>query len=176
MPIGFWNDPQKLKYRAAYFERYPGVWHHGDYVQLTRHDGLIIYGRSDAVLNPGGVRIGTSELYRVVEQINDVLESLAVGQEWRGDVRIIMFVRLRNGRRLDDALIERIRRRIREQLSPRHVPAKIIQVNDIPRTKSGKIVELAVRDVIHGRLVKNVEALANPEALEQLKNLAALQE
>jgi acetoacetyl-CoA synthetase len=176
MPVGFWNDPQNEKYRAAYFDRYPGVWHHGDYVQRTAHDGLIIYGRSDAVLNPGGVRIGTAELYRVVEQIDDVLESLAVGQEWRGDVRIILFVRLRGERRLDDLLTERIKKQIRAQLSPRHVPAKIVQVSDIPRTKSGKIVELAVRDVLHGRPVKNIEALANPEALEQFKDPAVLHE
>jgi acetoacetyl-CoA synthetase len=166
MPVGFWNDPDGAKYRAAYFERFPGVWSHGDYVELTAHDGLIIYGRSDAVLNPGGVRIGTAEIYRQVERLEEIVESLAIGQEWEGDVRIVLFVRLREGLALDEALIQRIRREIRENTSPRHVPARIVQVDDIPRTKSGKIVELAVRNVVHGRPVKNVEALANPEALQ----------
>ncbi|KPK13843.1 MAG: acetoacetyl-CoA synthetase [Anaerolineae bacterium SG8_19] len=169
MPVGFWNDPDGRKYRAAYFEKFPNTWCHGDYVELTDHDGLIIYGRSDAVLNPGGVRIGTAEIYRQVEQLDDVMESLVIGQDWPpeqpSDVRVVLFVRLREGLVLDDALIEKIRRRIRENTTPRHVPAKVIQVGDIPRTKSGKIVELAVRSVVHGRPVKNLEALANPEAL-----------
>jgi acetoacetyl-CoA synthetase len=165
MPVAFWNDPDGAKYRAAYFERFAGVWWHGDYVELTAHDGLIIYGRSDAVLNPGGVRIGTAEIYRQVERLDEVVESLAIGQEWGSDVRVVLFVRLREGLTLDDALADRIRRQIRDNTTPRHVPARIVQVNDIPRTKSGKIVELAVRNVVHGRPVKNVEALANPEAL-----------
>jgi acetoacetyl-CoA synthetase len=167
MPIGFWNDPDGKKYHAAYFERFPGVWHHGDYVELTEHDGVIIYGRSDAVLNPGGVRIGTAEIYRQVEQVADVLESLVIGQRWENDERIVLFVRLRDGVTLSPELEDRIRQQIRRNATPRHVPARIVQVTDIPRTKSGKIVELAVRDVVHGRVVRNKEALANPEALDQ---------
>ena len=174
MPVGFWNDPDGARYRAAYFEKFPGVWCHGDYVELTAHGGMIIHGRSDAVLNPGGVRIGTAEIYRQVEQIDAVLESLAIAQDWPPehptDVRIVLFVRLRDGMKLDDELMERIRKRIRDEASPRHVPARIVQVADIPRTKSGKIVEIAVRDVVHGRAVGNLEALANPEALEQFRN------
>jgi acetoacetyl-CoA synthetase len=169
MPIGFWNDPDGRKYHAAYFERFPGVWTHGDYVELTEHDGVIIYGRSDAVLNPGGVRIGTAEIYRQVEQLPDVVESLVIGQQWQGDERIVLFVKLRDGLTLDEPLVERIRRHIRANTTPRHVPARIVQVTDIPRTKSGKIVELAVRDVVHGRPVRNREALANPDALEQFR-------
>ncbi len=169
MPVGFWNDPDGSKYHAAYFERFPGVWCHGDWVELTAHDGLIIYGRSDAVLNPGGVRIGTAEIYRQVEQLDEIVESLVVGQQWDGDERVVLFVRLRDGLALSPDLEARIRRRIRENSSPRHVPARIVQVTDIPRTKSGKIVELAVRDVVHGRAVRNREALANPEALVQFK-------
>ncbi len=174
MPVGFWNDPGDAKYRAAYFERYPNVWHHGDYVELTAHDGLIVHGRSDAVLNPGGVRIGTAEIYRQVEKIDAVIEAICVGQEWQGDVRVVLFVRLRDGVALDDALADRIRREIRSGATPRHVPAKIVAVADIPRTISGKIVELAVRDVIHGRAVANTDALANPEALELYRGLAEL--
>jgi acetoacetyl-CoA synthetase len=170
MPVGFWNDPQGAKYRAAYFEKYPGVWRHGDWCEVTEHGGVIIYGRSDAVLNPGGVRIGTAEIYRQVEQLEDVVESLVIGQDWRSDVRVVLFVKLRNGLSLSEELIASIKRRIRENTTPRHVPAKILQVDDIPRTKSGKIVELAVRDVVHGRPVKNLEALANPEALEHFRN------
>ena len=166
MPVGFWNDPNGTRYRAAYFERFPGVWCHGDFVELTAHDGIIIYGRSDAVLNPGGVRIGTAEIYRQVEQIDEVLESLVIGQRWDNDVRVVLFVRLREGLRLDEALIDRIRTQVRRNTTPRHVPAKVIQVADIPRTKSGKIVELAVRNLVHGEPVKNREALANPQALD----------
>ena len=170
MPVGFWNDPDGRRYRAAYFERYPNVWHHGDYVELTEHDGMIIYGRSDAVLNPGGVRIGTAEIYRQVEQLDEIVESLVIGQRWDNDERIVLFVRLREGESLTSAVEDRIRRRIRENTTPRHVPARIVQVNEIPRTKSGKIVELAVREVVHGREVKNREALANPEVLEQFRD------
>ncbi len=170
MPVGFWNDPGGRKYRAAYFERYPGAWHHGDYVEITGHGGVIIYGRSDAVLNPGGVRIGTAEIYRQVEQLEEIVESLVIGQRWDDDERIVLFVRLRDGQALTPDLEERIRRRIREHASPRHVPARIVQVTDVPRTRSGKIVELAVRDVVHGREIGNREALANPEALEQYRN------
>jgi acetoacetyl-CoA synthetase len=174
MPVGFWNDPDGSRYRGAYFERFPGVWTHGDLVELTRHDGLIIYGRSDAVLNPGGVRIGTAEIYRQVEQIPEVLEALAVGQTWQDDVRVVLFLRLAEGAVLDQALIERIRQRIRSHCTPRHVPAKILAIADIPRTMNGKIAELAVREVIHGRPVKNVEALANPESLELYRDLSEL--
>ena len=176
MPIGFWNDPGGAKYRAAYFERFPGVWCHGDFAEWTAHGGMIIHGRSDATLNPGGVRIGTAEIYRQVEQIPEVVEALAIGQDWDNDVRIVLFVRLRAGASLDAALEARIRAVIRKGASPRHVPARIVAVADIPRTKSGKIVELAVREVVHGRPVKNREALANPEALELFADLPALAE
>ena len=174
MPLGFWDDPDGEKYRSAYFDRFPGVWCHGDWVQTTEHGGYIIYGRSDATLNPGGVRIGTAEIYRQVEQVPEVLESLAVGQEWDGDERIVLFVRLAEGQTLDDGLRGRITRQVRTNTSPRHVPARIVQVADIPRTKSGKIVELAVRSVIHGREVKNREALANPDALDLYRDLPDL--
>jgi acetoacetyl-CoA synthetase len=170
MPVGFWNDPDGAKYRAAYFEKYPNVWRHGDWCEETEHGGIIIYGRSDAVLNPGGVRIGTAEIYRQVEQLDEVLESLVIGQDWQGDVRVVLFVKLKDGIELDDELAGRIRSRIRQNTTPRHVPAKILAVADIPRTKSGKIVELAVRDVVHGRPIKNLEALANPEALAHFRN------
>jgi acetoacetyl-CoA synthetase len=174
MPVGFWNDPQDARYKAAYFEKYPNVWCHGDYVELTEHDGVVIYGRSDATLNPGGVRIGTAEIYRQVEQLDEVLEAIVIGQDWEGDVRVVLFVRLAEGLALGDQLVQKIKGRIREGCTPRHVPAKVIQVADIPRTKSGKIVELAVRDVVHGRPVKNQEALANPEALALYAGLAEL--
>jgi acetoacetyl-CoA synthetase len=174
MPLGFWNDPDGRRYRAAYFERFPGIWTHGDWIEITEHNGVIIHGRSDAVLNPGGVRIGTAEIYRQVEAIPEVLESLAIGQDWLGDTRVVLFVRLREGTALDAGLEARIRRRVRDNTTPRHVPAKIVQVADIPRTKSGKIVELAVRDVVHGRPVANREALANPEALALFEGLAEL--
>jgi acetoacetyl-CoA synthetase len=174
MPVSFWNDPDGRKYRAAYFEKYPGVWCHGDYVELTEHDGLIIYGRSDAVLNPGGVRIGTAEIYRQVEQFPEIVESVVIGQHWDNDERVVLFVRVREGMALDADLERRLRTTIRENTSPRHVPARIVQVTDVPRTKSGKIVELAVRDVVHGREIKNKEALANPEALEQFRNRTEL--
>jgi acetoacetyl-CoA synthetase len=170
MPVGFWNDPDGRKYRAAYFERFPGAWQHGDYIELTAHGGVIIYGRSDAVLNPGGVRIGTAEIYRQVEQLDEIVESLVIGQKWGHDERIVLFVRLREGLTLTPELQDRIRARVRENTTPRHVPARIVQVTEIPRTKSGKIVELAVRDVVHGREIKNREALANPEALEQFRD------
>jgi acetoacetyl-CoA synthetase len=174
MPLGFWNDADGSRYRAAYFERFPGVWCHGDFAEITSHDGFVIHGRSDAVLNPGGVRIGTAEIYRQVEREESVQESLAIAQEWQGDVRVVLFVRLREGAVLDDALRARIAQRIRENATPRHVPARIIQVADIPRTRSGKIVELAVREVVHGRPVRNREALANPEALELFAGLEEL--
>jgi acetoacetyl-CoA synthetase len=174
MPIEFWNDSDGAKYRAAYFERFPNIWCHGDYMELTERGTAIIYGRSDATLNPGGVRIGTAEIYRQVEQLEEVIESLVIGQDWDNDVRVVLFVRLRPGLRLDELLITRIRSHIRANTTPRHVPAKILQVSDIPRTKSGKIVELAVRNIVHGRPVKNIEALANPEALDHFKDRTEL--
>tara|TARA_Y100001936_G_scaffold254166_1_gene326164 strand:- start:22043 stop:24046 length:2004 start_codon:yes stop_codon:yes gene_type:complete len=174
MPVGFWNDNTGERYRSAYFNRFPNIWCHGDWVALTENGGMIIQGRSDATLNPGGVRIGTAEIYSQVEQLDDVEEAITVGQDWQGDTRIVLFVRLRDEAILDETLIEKIKQCIRANLSPRHVPAKIIPVEDIPRTKSGKITELAVRDVIHGRAVRNTEALANPEALEQFKDLQQL--
>jgi acetoacetyl-CoA synthetase len=175
MPIGFWNDPEGTLYRDAYFARFPGVWCHGDYMELTPRGTAVIYGRSDAVLNPGGVRIGTAEIYRQVEQLSEVIESLVIGQDWQNDVRVVLFVRLRDGLVLDEALTKKIKTQIRNNTTSRHVPARVIQVADIPRTKSGKIVELAVRNVVHDLPVKNKEALANPEALELFKNLPDLQ-
>jgi acetoacetyl-CoA synthetase len=175
MPLGFWNDPGGRRYHDAYFAKYPGVWWHGDYAEITAHDGVIIYGRSDATLNPGGVRIGTAEIYRQVERLEEVLESLVIGQQWENDQRVVLFVRLRDGVALTDALADRIKRHIRDNTTPRHVPARIVSVPEIPRTKSGKIVEIAVRDVVHGRPVRNTEALANPDALEHFRNRAELQ-
>jgi len=175
MPVGFWNDADGEKFRSAYFETFPGIWAHGDYAEETPHGGLIIHGRSDAVLNPGGVRIGTAEIYRQVEKVEQVLESIAIGQEWDGDVRVVLFVRLRDGVTLDEALQKQICQVIRANTTPRHVPARIVAVADIPRTISGKIVELAVRNVVHGQPVKNTDALANPQALELYRDLPALQ-
>jgi acetoacetyl-CoA synthetase len=175
MPLGFWNDPEGAKYRAAYFEKYPNVWRHGDWCEITPHGGMVIYGRSDAVLNPGGVRIGTAEIYRQVETLDEIVEALVIGQDWEGDVRVVLFVKLKDGVSLSEELVSRLKKRIRDNTTPRHVPAKVLQVADIPRTKSGKIVELAVREVVHGRPVKNLEALANPEALAHFKNRAELQ-
>ncbi len=174
MPVGFWNDADGEKFRAAYFDTFPGVWAHGDYAEETVHGGLVIHGRSDAVLNPGGVRIGTAEIYRQVEKVPQVLESIAIGQDWQGDVRVVLFVRLREGLTLDDALRDEICRIIRANTTPRHVPARIVQVADIPRTISGKIVELAVRNIVHGRQVNNTDALANPQALELYRDLPEL--
>ena len=175
MPIGFWNDPEQARYRASYFERFPGLWHHGDYATRTESGGFLIFGRSDAVLNPGGIRIGTAEIYRQVEQLPEILESLCIGQDWQDDVRIVLFVKLRDGIEFDEALQQKIRDQIRRNTTPRHVPAKILAVADIPRTISGKIVELAVRNVVHGLAVTNTEALANPAALELFRDLTELQ-
>jgi acetoacetyl-CoA synthetase len=175
MPVAFWNDPDGSRYRSAYFDVYPNTWRHGDWAELTEHDGVIIHGRSDATLNPGGVRIGTAEIYRQVERLPEVVESLVIGQDVdEGDVRIVLFVRLQPGLVLDEPLRDRIRRCIRDNTSPHHVPKRIVQVADIPRTISGKITELAVRDVVHGRPVKNADALANPEALALFENLEEL--
>ncbi|PAV25609.1 acetoacetyl-CoA synthetase [Tamilnaduibacter salinus] len=185
MPVGFWNDPDNVRFRKAYFSRFPGVWAHGDYGELVPHEhtdsapaqtGVIIHGRSDAVLNPGGVRIGTAEIYRQVEKVDEVLESLAIGQQWQDDVRVVLFVRLRDDVTLDDDLCQQIRQTVRQNTTPRHVPAKIIQVPDIPRTLSGKIVELAVRKVVHGEPVKNQDALANPEALSHFRDRPELKD
>jgi len=174
MPVSFWNDPGDAKYLASYFERFPGIWCHGDYVELTAHGGLVFHGRSDATLNPGGVRIGTAEIYRQVEELPEVVESLVIGQDWPpgevGDVRVILFVRLKDGLVLDQAMIDKIKQKVRANTTPRHVPAKVVQVTDIPRTKSNKIVELAVRNIVHGLPIRNIEALANPEALEQFRD------
>lgn len=174
MPVGFWNDPDGSRYHAAYFARFPNIWCHGDFAEISALGGFAIYGRSDATLNPGGVRIGTAEIYRQVELLPEIVESLVIGQEWAGDTRVVLFVKLRDGQQLDDDLVARIKQQIRKNTTPRHVPAKVLQVADIPRTKSGKIVELAVRNVVHGEPVKNVEALANPEALEHFRDRSEL--
>src|SRR5690606_3902883 len=175
-PLGFWRDSSGERYRKAYFSRFPGVWAQGDFGEITASGGFVIHGRSDAVLNPGGVRIGTAEIYRQVEKVPQVLESIAIGQDWDGDVRVVLFVRLREGLQLNDALQTEIRQVIRANTTPRHVPAKIVQVSDIPRTISGKIVELAVRNVVHGRPVKNTDALAKPQALELYRDLPQLRD
>ena len=174
MPLCFWDDPDDVRYRAAYFERFPGAWHQGDFAEWTEHGGVVIRGRSDATLNPGGVRIGTAEIYRQVDALDEVLESLVIAQDWDSDVRVVLFVVLRDASKLTDELRTTIRDRIRSGASPRHVPARIIAVTDLPRTRSGKLSELAVRDVVHGRSVKNVEALANPESLEQFAEIDEL--
>ncbi len=178
MPVAFWNDPDGAAYRAAYFDVYPGVWRHGDWATRTPHGGYVITGRSDATLNPGGVRIGTAEIYRQVEAVSEVVESLVIAQQRpgaaAGDVRIVLFVRLRDGVALDDALEMAIRARIRSGASPHHVPGVIAAVSDIPRTRSGKISEIAVRDVVEGREVRNVGALANPESLDQFRGRTEL--
>ena len=176
MPIGFWNDPDKQKYRRAYFDIYDNVWAHGDYAEITKHGGMIIHGRSDSMLNPCGVRIGTAEIYRHVEKIPEVLDSICIGQDWQDDVRVVLFVVLREGTELNDELKQKIKQTIRTETTPRHVPDKILQARDIPRTFSGKIVELAVRNIVHNRPLKNIDALANPESLKQFKNIPELQE
>lgn len=174
MPIYFWNDPKGEKYQSAYFKKFPNVWAHGDFAKITKHGGMIIYGRSDSTLNPGGVRIGTAEIYNQVEKINEVIECLAIAQRWEGSERIILFVTLRNNTKLTENLVETIKKTIRENTSPHHVPAKIIQVPDLPRTMNGKIAELAVKNVVHNKLVKNVNALENPESLEFFQNISEL--
>ena len=174
MPVMFWNDPDGKKYQEAYFDYYPNVWRHGDWTKLTKRGTLVIFGRSDATLNPGGVRIGTAEIYKVVESFKEILESIVIGQEWEDDIRIILFVKLKEKASLDEKLKTEIKNKLRQLVSPRHVPAKIISVADIPRTRSGKITELAVRDVIHGKKIKNIEALSNPEALDLFKDLSEL--
>lgn len=167
MPVGFWNDPDGQRYYDAYFAKQPGVWSHGDFVEITAEDGVIIHGRSDATLNPGGVRIGTAEIYRQVEQFDEVLNSVAVGHDHDGDQSIVLCVQLRAGTILDNDLIQRIKSRIRQNTTPRHVPALVLQVEDIPRTISGKISEIAVTRALAGKTIENTDALANPEALTQ---------
>jgi acetoacetyl-CoA synthetase len=174
MPLGFWGDDDGARYRAAYYERFPGVWAHGDYASWTDHGGFVIHGRSDATLNPGGVRIGTAEIYRVVEAMPEVVEALTFGQQWDGDVRIVLLVRLNDGLTLDDELVASVRARVRSECSPRHVPAVVAQVDDLPRTRSNKLVELAVADAVHGRPVRNTEAIANPEAIDVIVALPEL--
>ena len=174
MPLFFWNDNNNEKYHDAYFSKYENVWCHGDYILKTENGGFIIFGRSDATLNPGGVRIGTAEIYRQVEQIEEVLEGLVVGQIWKDDTRVVLFVRIKENSILTEELIDQIKTKIKTGASPRHVPAKIIAVLDIPRTKSGKIAELAVRDLIHGKPINNITALANPECLNEYKNIKEL--
>ena len=174
MPVMFWNDPDGKKYQEAYFDYNPNVWRHGDWTKLTKRGTLVIFGRSDATLNPGGVRIGTAEIYKVVESFEEILESIVIGQEWEDDIRIVLFVKLKEKASLDEKLKTEIKNKLRQLVSPRHVPAKIISVADIPRTRSGKITELAVRDVIHGKKIKNIEALSNPEALDLFKDLSEL--
>jgi acetoacetyl-CoA synthetase len=175
MPLGFWNDPDGRRYRSTYFERFPNVWWHGDFCEWTTHGGMLIHGRSDATLNPGGVRIGTAEIYQRIEELPEILEAVAIGQRWENDVRVVLFVRLTPDAVLDEMLINRIKQTIRTNLTSRHVPARIVAVADIPRTKTGKIVELAVRDVVHGDPARNIEVLANPEALDLFRNLPELQ-
>jgi acetoacetyl-CoA synthetase len=174
MPLYFWNDPEGRRYRSAYFDQFPNAWHHGDFVEITDTGGLIIYGRSDATLNPGGIRIGTAEIYRQVETLGEIADSLVIGQEWDGDIRIILFVKLKDGIEMNDALRDRIKKTIRENATPRHVPAKIIPVRAIPYTINMKKVELAVKNVIHGKPVLNIDALANPDALDEFKNMTEL--
>jgi acetoacetyl-CoA synthetase len=173
-PVFFWSDEGDKKYHSYYYEHFENVWAHGDFAEITEHGGVVIYGRSDAVLNPGGVRIGTAEIYRQVDKVEAVLESIVIGQEWKNDVRVVLFVKMREGQELTDVLIKGIKSTIRTECTPRHVPAKILEVGDIPRTKSGKIVEISVRDIVHGREIKNKESLANPEALEFFKNRVEL--
>jgi acetoacetyl-CoA synthetase len=176
MPISFWDDPEGKKYHAAYFASFPGIWTHGDFIELTERGGIIIYGRSDATLNPGGVRIGTAEIYRIIEQMPEVEDSVVVGQEWQNDTRVILFLKMKPGNELTDELKQKIRTNIRENASPRHVPAKILTVPDIPYTLNMKKVELAVQKMIHGREVKNKDALKNPEALDFFADIKELNE
>ncbi len=174
MPLKFWNDKKDRKFKKAYFNKYKNVWHHGDYAEIKNNGGFIIYGRSDATLNPGGVRLGTSEIYSVIEKFKEIKESIVVGQKWDNDIRIILFVVLNKKFNFNEDLKNKMKKRIRLEASPRHVPSKIIQVNDIPRTKNGKIVELAVKNIIEGNKIKNKEALANPDVLEEYKNIREL--
>ena len=176
MPVKFWNDDKDKKYKAAYFKKYNNVWHHGDYAKITKNGGFIIFGRSDTTLNPGGVRLGTAEIYNVVEQFKEIKESIVIGQSWQNDIRIVLFVVLNKGYHLTNTIKNKIKKTIRTNASPRHVPSKIIPVFDIPKTKNGKLVELAVKQSIEGEKIKNLEALANPGSLDQFKNIKVLNE
>ena len=176
MPIKFWNDQDDKKYKSSYFEKYKNVWHHGDFAKITLNGGFIIYGRSDATLNPGGVRLGTSEIYSVVEKFEEINESIVIGQSWNNDIRIILFVVLKTGYELNLELKDKIKKAIKLKASPRHVPTKIISILDIPKTKNGKLVELAVKQTVEGQKIKNLEALANPDSLNQFKNIKELNE
>ena len=174
MPLKFWKDKNDIKFRNAYFNKYKNIWHHGDYAEIKNTGGFIIYGRSDTTLNPGGVRLGTAEIYSEVEKFDEIREAIVVGQSWDNDIRIILFIIMNKNFIIDDSLIKKIKLQIRKNASPRHVPSKIIVVNDIPRTKSGKIVELAVKNTIEGNEIKNIEALVNPEVLKEYKNIKEL--
>ena len=176
MPVKFWNDNEDKKYKSAYFEKYKNVWHHGDFAKITNNGGFIIFGRSDTTLNPGGVRLGTAEIYSVVEKFKEIQESIVIGQSWKNDIRVILFVVLNKGYNLNDDIKEKIKKSIKINASPRHVPSKIISILDIPKTKNGKLVELAVKQSIEGDMIKNLEALANPDSLKQFKNIKELYE
>ena len=176
MPIKFWNDEEDKKYKSAYFEKYKNVWHHGDFAKITNNGGFIIFGRSDTTLNPGGVRLGTAEIYGVVEKFDEIQESIVIGQSWNNDIRIILFIVLNKGYQLTDEIKDKIKKAIRINASPRHVPSKIISILEIPKTKNGKLVELAVKQSVEGKTIKNLEALANPDSLEQFKNIKELNE
>ena len=176
MPIKFWNDEGDKKYKAAYFEKYKNIWHHGDFAKITNNGGFIIFGRSDTTLNPGGVRLGTAEIYNEVEKFEEVQESIVIGQSWKNDIRIILFVVLNEGYNLTDEIKSKIKKAIRTNASPRHVPSKIISILEIPKTKNGKLVELAVKQSVEGEVIKNLEALANPDSLKQFKNIKELNE
>ena len=176
MPIKFWNDDKDKKYRSAYFEKYKNVWHHGDFAKITKNGGFIIFGRSDTTLNPGGVRLGTAEIYSVVEKFEEIQESIVIGQSWKNDIRVILFVVLNKGYNLKNELKVKIKEAIKINASPRHVPSKIISISETPKTKNGKLVELAVKQTIEGEAIKNLEALANPDSLKQFKNIKELNE
>ena len=176
MPVKFWNDEKDEKYNSAYFKKYNNVWHHGDFAKITNSGGFVIFGRADTTLNPGGVRLGTAEIYSVVEKLDEIQESIVIGQSWKNDIRIILFIVLNKGYALTDEIKDKIKKEIKIKASPRHVPSKIIQVLDIPKTKNGKLVEIAVKQTIEGEVIKNLEALANPDSLEQFKNIKELNE
>ena len=176
MPVKFWNDESNTKYKSAYFEKYKNIWHHGDFAKVTKNGGFIIYGRSDTTLNPGGVRLGTSEIYSVVEKFKEIQESIVIGQSWKNDIRIVLFIVLNKGYDLTNKIINKIKKAIRTNASPRHVPSKIIPILEIPKTKNGKLVELAVKQTIEGEEIKNLEALANPDSLKQFENIKELNE
>jgi acetoacetyl-CoA synthetase len=176
MPVKFWNDDEDRKYKSAYFERYKNIWHHGDFAKITKNGGFVIFGRSDTTLNPGGVRLGTAEIYSVVEKFKEIQESIVIGQSWKNDIRIILFIVLNKGFNLTDEIKNKIKNAIKINASPRHVPSKIISISEIPKTKNGKLVELAVKQTVEGIAIKNLEALANPDSLKQFKSIKELNE